>query len=92
MSEDIAEPHAEAEADAAAPAPATNGAPTRRTMLRNLKLLSPTELVALAEKLEVEGAATLRTAKSAGSCCAAATTSATAASSFARSPSSDSSR
>lgn len=61
MSEDIAEPHDDTETEAATPAAAGNGTPTRRTMLRDLKLLSPTELVALAEKLEVEGAATLRT-------------------------------
>ena len=61
MSEDIAEPQADTEVEAATPAAAGNGTPTRRTMLRDLKLLSPTELVALAEKLEVEGAATLRT-------------------------------
>jgi transcription termination factor Rho len=61
MSEEFDDAQAEADASADAGAPATNGQPTRRTMLRDLKLLSPTELVALAEKLEVEGAATLRT-------------------------------
>jgi transcription termination factor Rho len=61
MSEEFDDAQAEAEAPAEAGAPVSNGQPARRTMLRDLKLLSPTELVALAEKLEVEGAATLRT-------------------------------
>ena len=67
MSEENDGVPAEAEALAGEALPATSAgasagsAPARRTMLRDLKLLSPTELVALAEKLEVEGAATLRT-------------------------------
>jgi transcription termination factor Rho len=74
MSEDIATEQPESVPDAApetSPDTAAEGlaagngngtgAPARRAMLRDLKKLSPTELVALAESLEVEGAATLRT-------------------------------